>query len=171
MPELIAGLGAVFFVIGAAADHDRTALAYPHARRSPAFQLAETPTDRSPDRCVKDHSGLALAPALSAEAANAKLAAALTDGGEIIVTEIDGLDCPYCAAALEKDLLDRREVEAAVVDLRAQTISFVTRPGADVDDQLLRKLLKRQGHHALSIRRGGSVETMIEAISAPPAER
>lgn len=171
MLELIAGLSAALFAIGAAADQDQTALAHPHAQRSAAFQVAETPADRLPDRCVKDHSGLALAPVLSAEEAHARLAAALADGGEITIAEIDGLECPYCAAALEKDLLDRREIEAAVVDLRAQTISFVTKPGASIDDSLLRKYLKRQGHHALSIRRAGSMAAVSEEVSAPPAER
>ena len=171
MLALIAGLGAALFAIGAAADQDQTALPHPHAHRTPAFEDVAAPKDNSDNRCVKDHSGLALAPALSAEEAQAKLAAALADGGEITMAEIDRLECPYCAAALEKDLLDRREIEAAVVDLRAQTISFVTKPGASVDDGLLRKLLKRQGHHALSIRRASSIEAITEEISAPPAER
>lgn len=171
MRELIIGFGAALFAIGAAADQDQTALPHPHAQRTPAFEVAEIQAEHSSDRCVKDHSGLALAPALTSEEANAKLAGALADGGDIIVAQIDGLDCPYCAAALEKDLVDRREVETAVVDLRAQTVTIVTTPDGKVDDALLRKLVKRQGHHALSIRRGDSMDAIADEVSAPPAER
>ena len=116
--------------------------------------ISKSPAAHLSDICHKDHEGLDLAAAEPIADAEARLDAAIGDGGELIVADIEGLGCAYCAAAIEKAFSARAEVAAAYVNPRNSTLSIVTVKGEAVDDALIRKLIKRRGYGASAIRRG-----------------
>ncbi len=111
-------------------------------------------------QCRKDHAGLDLAAAEPAADAEARLDAALKDGGLLVTVAVRDLDCPYCAAAIENAFEARGDIAAAAVNLRTQTISLVARQGDAIPDATIRKIISRRGHEVVSIERG----------APPPAE-
>ena len=86
-----------------------------------------------------------------------ELAAALAAGGEPIVAKVLGAVCDFCATAMNNTLSKRDEVAAVYVDLDAKTLNLVLRPGAEMGDDALRKLVKKSGYKVDSIARGAAV--------------
>jgi copper chaperone CopZ len=105
-------------------------------------------------RCHKDHAGLDLAAAEPEADAAARLEQALAEGGFPVTVEIRDLDCPYCAAAIEKAFASRSDIAAASVDLRKQTIILVVEAGEEISDQTIRKIINRRGYEVAAIARG-----------------
>ncbi len=83
-----------------------------------------------------------------------ELTQALTDGGEPIVAKVLGAVCDFCAKAMNKTFGKRDDVAAVYVDLDAKTLNLVMAPGAMMDDETLRKLVKKAGYKVDSIARG-----------------
>lgn len=104
-------------------------------------------------QCHKDHAGLNLEPAEPLDVANARIAAAIDEGGSLVLVAIKDLECAFCAAAIEEAFADRNEVDAAFVNIRAQTISIVVRNGEDISDKTIRKIIKRRGIEVVAIDR------------------
>lgn len=102
--------------------------------------------------CHKDHTGLSLAAAESVSEGEARIASAAA-GGALLSIAVEGLDCPYCAAALEEAFLSRKGVVAAFVNLRTQTLLLAVDIDADIGDRQIRKIIDRRGHHVGSIER------------------
>lgn len=112
---------------------------------------------------------LALALALSAPLATAPLAAAqeelseaqltpamqtaLDEGGSLVVVDVLGAVCDFCALAMTRTFERRAEVAAATVDLDAKTLTFVVHEGADMDDATIADLIRRAGYQANGITR------------------
>lgn len=101
--------------------------------------------------CIKDHARLRLAAAERPDARRARLAAAHEAGGGFVLVHVEGLDCPWCAAAIEKAFASRDEIAVAAVDPRAGTITLVAKPGAAIADRTIRKIVRRRGHEVASI--------------------
>ncbi len=87
------------------------------------------------------------APASALEAAEAA-------GGELIVVDVLGVVCDFCAVAMNKTFAKRSEVAATRVDLDDKTLKIVTRPGQTLADAEIEKLVKSAGYRTRAIRRG-----------------
>jgi hypothetical protein len=107
-------------------------------------------------QCHKDHAGLNLEPAETLEDAEARLAAAVKDGGSLVVVTVKDLDCAFCAAAIEDAFADREEVAAAYVNIRDQSVSIVVRQDEDLSDKTIRKIIKRRGIGVVAIDRNAA---------------
>ena len=86
-----------------------------------------------------------------------ELAAAVANGGEPIVAKVLGAVCDFCATAMNKTLGKRDEVAAVYVDLDSKTLNLVLEPGATMDDETLRKAVKRSGYKVDGIARGATL--------------
>ncbi len=118
--------------------------------------------------CHKDHAGLDLTAAESLVSANARLGAAIAEGGKFVVVDIEGLECAYCAAAIEKAFSARPEVAAAYANTRSGSLSFVTEKGEELEDGVIRKLIKRRGYGVAAIRRDASPDILAPAAELTP---
>lgn len=116
--------------------------------------------------CHKDHAGLSLAAAEPLASAEARLRAAIAEGGGFVVVDIEDLECAYCAAAIERAFSARPEIAAAYVNTRNGSLSFVTEQGEALEDGVIRKLIKRRGYSVAAIRRDAS----LELTALPSAE-
>lgn len=132
----------------AAAEMGAASRTYPHVFAAPG--LPPVPAAEN-GLCRKDHSGLRLTAAESVADAETRLRAALSDGGALVVTKIDGLDCAYCASALEGAFAKRRDIAAAFVDPGRGAMFLVFSPGAAPDEGAIRKIVKRSGHEIVAI--------------------
>lgn len=92
-------------------------------------------------------------------ASQPELAAALAAGGEPIVAKVLGAVCDFCATAMNKTFGKRDDVAAVYVDLDAKTLNLVLKPDASMDDETLRKAVKKSGYKVDSIARGNAVTT------------
>lgn len=129
---------------------------YAGISRSPA-------TEHQEFICHKDHAGLSLAAAEPAASANTRLRAAIAEGGDFVVVDIEGLECAYCAAAIEKAFAAKPEVAAAYVNTRIGSLSFVTERSEALEDGVIRKLINRRGYAVADIRRDASLDLLAPA--------
>lgn len=83
-----------------------------------------------------------------------ELIKAVALGGEPIVAKVLGAVCDFCAKAMNKTFGKREDVAAVYVDLDAKTLNLVMIPGASMDDETLRKLVKKAGYKVDIIARG-----------------
>jgi|GEM_PF-4012203 len=81
------------------------------------------------------------------------IATALSAGGEPIVAKVLGAVCDFCATAMNKMFGRYDDVAAVYVDLDAKTLNLVLAPGATMDDDRIRKLVKKAGYKVDSIAR------------------
>jgi len=87
-------------------------------------------------------------------AAMSNLNEAIAAGGELIVADVLGVVCDFCATAMNKTFAKRAEVAATYVDLDTKTLSIVTKPGEALDDETITKLVTKAGYKVAAIRRG-----------------
>ena len=83
-----------------------------------------------------------------------ELIEAVALGGEPIVAKVLGAVCDFCAKAMNKTFGKQEDVAAVYVDLDAKTLNLVMIPGASMDDETLRKLVKKSGYKVDIIARG-----------------
>jgi len=96
-----------------------------------------------------DHGGEALAPSLHSD-----IEAALAQGGSLVVAEVNGMVCDFCATAMTKTFGRRDEVGAVHVDLDTKTLQLVVHEGRALDDATIADLVTRSGYETVAIRRG-----------------
>ena len=82
---------------------------------------------------------------------------ALDAGGELVVVDVLGMVCDFCAVAMTKTFNRRDEVAAVDVDLDAKTLTFVVADGQTLDDAVIADLVRRSGYRLSEIRRGEEV--------------
>lgn len=82
---------------------------------------------------------------------------ALDAGGELVVVDVLGMVCDFCAIAMTKTFNRRDEVAAVDVDLDAKTLTFVVEDGQALDDAVIEDLVRRSGYRLSEIRRGEEV--------------
>ena len=75
-------------------------------------------------------------------------------GGDTVTVDVNGLVCDFCARAVEKVFSRRDEVAGVAVDLEAKTITRAMKPGGQIDDATLKKLIVDSGYNVLAVRRG-----------------
>lgn len=83
----------------------------------------------------------ASAPALAAPAA------------ELVTIKVNGLVCDFCARSIEAVMNKRPDVAGVHVDLDKGEIHLRTRPGAQLDDRTLGKLITDSGYAVTGIAR------------------
>jgi copper chaperone CopZ len=88
----------------------------------------------------------------------AKLDAAIAAGGELIVVDVLGVVCDFCAAAMNKTFGKRAEVAATEVDLDAKTLTLVFKPGRALDDAAITELVKKAGYTIAAVHRGDAAK-------------
>ncbi len=144
-------------VVSAAADDAGTPKNLTRAPQGAFADHTIATSVESPNfQCHKDHAGLNLGPAEPLDVANARIAAAIDAGGSLVLVAVKGLECAFCAAAIEEAFADRNEVAAAFVNIRAQTISIVVRNGEGISDKTIRKIIKRRGIDVVAIDRNAA---------------
>lgn len=95
------------------------------------------------------HEGETLQPTLHED-----IEAALAAGGSLVVAEVNGMVCDFCATAMTRTFGRRDEIGAVHVDLDTKTLQLVIREGLAMDDATITDLVTRSGYQLASIRRG-----------------
>ncbi|XBQ17678.1 MAG: heavy-metal-associated domain-containing protein [Oceanicaulis sp.] len=95
------------------------------------------------------HEGEAHSPTLHAD-----IEAALAQGGSLVLAEVNGMVCDFCATAMTKTFGRRDEVAAVHVDLDTKQLQLVLREGMSMDDEAISDLVTRSGYETVAIRRG-----------------
>ena len=106
---------------------------------------------------VDPHAGHAMPGSAVTLSRTDDIDAALAAGGEAVVVKVLGAVCDFCATAMNKTFGRRDDVAAVYVDLDAKTLNLVVKPGEELTDEALRKLVKKAGYKADAIARGAAV--------------
>jgi len=67
--------------------------------------------------------------------------------------QVDGLSCPFCAYGLEKNLKKVNGIESVDIDMKTGKATVIIKSDMQVDDQALRKAVKKAGFTARGITR------------------
>ncbi|MGY6532681.1 hypothetical protein [Glycocaulis sp.] len=78
---------------------------------------------------------------------------ALDEGGSLVIVDVLGAVCDFCALAMTRTFERRSEVAAATVDLDAKTLTFVLHEGAELENATITDLIRRSGYQENGIRR------------------
>jgi copper chaperone CopZ len=70
-----------------------------------------------------------------------------------LVMTVDGLVCDFCARSIEKMMGKRKEVSGVAVDLDKGLVSLGLRPGQDIPDATLKKVMLDAGYTVTGIKR------------------
>ena len=97
------------------------------------------------------------------------LTAATAANAATIEMTVNGLVCGFCAQGIEKTLRKNAATQDVVVSLEHRLVAIATKPGADIDDETLRKALMDSGYDVKAIARTErSLETIREQLKAKP---
>jgi copper chaperone CopZ len=88
------------------------------------------------------------APIAAAGPPNAEAAA-----GEIVVANVNGLVCDFCAQSIRKIVGKDEAVQQVHVDLDKGQVRVDLKPGQSLDDAALEKLIRKAGYSLVSVDR------------------
>ena len=71
-----------------------------------------------------------------------------------ITASVNGLVCAFCATGIEKTFKKQSAVDQVKVDLENKRVTIDTKPGQDLDDATITKLLTNSGYSVTGITRG-----------------
>ena len=92
-----------------------------------------------------------------------------TAAAETIEMTVNGLVCGFCAQGIEKALRKEAATDDVLVSLEKRLVAVSTRPGSDIPDATLRRLLKDAGYDLKAITRTErSITEIRAAIGAAP---
>lgn len=95
------------------------------------------------------------------------LGAAFGARAETIEMTVHGLVCAFCVNSVEKALRKNPATQDVVISLERKLVVVQTRPGADIGDEELRKVLKDTGYDVKSIvRTERSVASIREQLAS-----
>lgn len=92
---------------------------------------------------------------------------AVAAGGEPIAVDVLGAVCDFCAMAMKKTMGKHDAVAVAYVDLDTKVLSVVTKPGAELDDATIKKLIKKAGYKVAAINRTVKPEAVTSEAATP----
>lgn len=72
---------------------------------------------------------------------------------DTVLVSVNGLVCDFCARALEKVFSKQDEVAGIEVDLSQKMITVALNENAQLDDDVITKLINDSGYSVVSIRR------------------
>lgn len=78
------------------------------------------------------------------------------EGAPMIVAKVNGLVCDFCAQALRKVFKKEEAVESLSVDLDAGEVRIILKPGMVLDDETVKKLIRKSGYSLVSTSRIGN---------------
>jgi copper chaperone CopZ len=73
--------------------------------------------------------------------------------GQVIHVGVDGMVCDFCAQSLKKLFLKEEGVEALDVSLDDKLVTITMKPGGDIADDKINKLIDHAGYKATNIHR------------------
>ena len=71
----------------------------------------------------------------------------------IIDVATNGMVCDFCAQAIEKVLMKKKEVAGITIDLDNQNVTIALKENNDIDNKILEKLFLNAGYNITSIDR------------------
>jgi copper chaperone CopZ len=95
---------------------------------------------------------LSMTPALG-HAAPETSAMAEPGGGEILVANVNGLVCDFCAQSIRKIVGQEDAVQKVHVDLSKGQVRIDLKPGKKLDDAAVEKLIRKAGYSLVSVDR------------------
>ncbi|MEO1311410.1 MAG: cation transporter [Pseudomonadota bacterium] len=108
---------------------------------------------------------------IDAAALTLEVRAAVAAGGDLVVADVLGVVCDFCATAMNKTFGKRKEVAAVYVDLDRKTLNLAFKPEMSLDDATIEKLVKRAGYKVKTIRRDVAVEDALDAEADDAPDR
>lgn len=72
--------------------------------------------------------------------------------GARVEVSVNGMVCSFCAQGIERNLRRLSFTEAVSVDLKQHRVTISVKPGAVVDDQQIRKVIRDSGFDVREIR-------------------
>ncbi len=97
-------------------------------------------------------AALSLAP-LAALASPETSAMAEPAPGEILMANVNGLVCDFCAQSIRKIVGRNEAVQKVHVDLSKGQVRVDLKPGKSLDDAALEKLIRKAGYSLVSVDR------------------
>lgn len=73
---------------------------------------------------------------------------------DTITASVNGLVCAFCATGIEKTFRKQPAVNRVKVDLENKRVTINTKPGQNLDDATITKLLTDSGYSVTGITRG-----------------
>jgi copper chaperone CopZ len=73
--------------------------------------------------------------------------------GEILVANVNGLVCDFCAQSIRKIVGKEEAVQKVYVDLTKGQVRIDLKPGKKLDDAAIEKLIRKAGYSLVSIDR------------------
>lgn len=95
--------------------------------------------------------GLGGAPAIAAPQAPAATAEA--PRGDIVIANVNGLVCDFCAQSIRKLFGNEAAIADVAVDLDNGKVTLFLKSGQAMDDAAIEKLIRRAGYSLVSIDR------------------
>ena len=89
-------------------------------------------------------------PTASTRPASANVAA-LTGPGAVVT--VNGLICDFCVQALTRTFRKQSAVRAVAIDLNAKEVRLGFKPGMNLDDVIIGRLIRDAGYNVVTIRR------------------
>jgi len=74
-------------------------------------------------------------------------------GGEILIANVNGLVCDFCAQSVHKIIGKEDAVQKVHVDLSRGQVRIDLKPGKTLDDAAIEKLIRKAGYSLVSIDR------------------
>lgn len=73
--------------------------------------------------------------------------------GDIIIANVNGLVCDFCAQSIKKTVGKEDAVQKVYVDLAKGQVRIDTKPGKTLDDATIEKLIRKSGYSLVSVDR------------------
>ena len=74
-------------------------------------------------------------------------------GAQMVTVKVNGLVCDFCARSIEEMMKKRPDVAGVHVDLDKGEVHLSLKPGANLEDAALRKLITDSGYAVTAIAR------------------
>lgn len=82
---------------------------------------------------------------------------------------VNGMVCSFCAQGIEKRLSAMPQTAAVFIDLKQRIVAMELKPGATVDEQLIKKEIIDSGYDVTQIERvGQSVKEIQQSLKSKP---
>lgn len=78
---------------------------------------------------------------------------AMAENGQVIHAQVNGMVCDFCARSLEILFNKQEAVERLEVDLTEKRVSVYLKANADMDDEVVTKLITDAGYEVAKITR------------------
>jgi mercuric ion binding protein len=82
---------------------------------------------------------------------------------------VNGMVCSFCAQGIEKRLSDMPQTAAVFIDLKQKVVAMELKPGANVDEQIIKKEIIDSGYDVTRIEKVNlSVKEIQQSLKNKP---